>query len=115
MRGYVCGLLAGYTANAIYLGEIKDDSDDFIGNEDFFNYYEFDDLWNAKQMCRFLPFRCETEYCNLLRVTIRALFEPQIWKQVINLATALYEDGKIEDDALAPYLPEPRAGWPTAR
>ncbi len=50
----------------------------------------------------------------MLTQTIQTLHEPEVWQRVIALADALIVAGALEDDALQPFLPDTRKGFPSA-
>lgn len=106
-RLHVCVSMAGPAADAIVAGQDVEDALDWWGVE---WHDEHDDLAVADAIARVLPYR--GEYQHAVRVTEEALRRPEIWAAVIRLADELERVGRLENEALDPFLPPADRSWP---
>lgn len=111
LRAFIAGTLAGGIAEDIFNNEeIDAESLYYAGVWACDPTY---DVTIAGALCRFLPQRhFLEEFEHLVKETERTLRRPELWDRVIKLAKALEREGKIEDEELEQYLPEPASNWP---
>lgn len=106
-RLHVCVSMAGPVADAVVAGEDVEDALDYWSID---WYEQGHDLTVAAAIARVLPYR--TEYQHAVRVTEEALRRPDIWAAVIRLADELERAGRLENEALDPFLPPACRCWP---
>ena len=106
-RLHVCISMAGPAADAIVAGEDVEDALDWWSVD---WYEEGSDLAVAAAIAGVLPYR--NEYHHAVQVTEEALRRPEIWATVIRLADELERAGRLENEAIDPFLPLADRSWP---
>lgn len=106
-RAHICASMAGPLADAILAGEDVEDALDWW-SVDWSEQH--DDLAMADAIARVLPYR--NEYHHAVQVTEEALRRPEIWAAVIRLADQLERAGRLENEAIDPFLPPADRSWP---
>jgi hypothetical protein len=106
-RAHICGSMAGPVADAIVAGEDVEDALDWW-SVDWSEQH--DDLAMADAIARVLPYR--NEYHHAVQVTEEALRRPDIWAAVIRLGEELQRVGRLENEAIDPFLPPADRSWP---
>ena len=106
-RLHVCVSMAGPVADAIVAGEDVEDALDWWSVD---WYDRGNDLAVAAAIAGVLPYR--NEYQHAVQVTEEALRRPEIWAAVIRLADELERVGRLENEALDPFLPPADRSWP---
>lgn len=101
LRAHLCFCLAGNIAEALYRNE-EPDLDGEWGTAD--------DIAQAEATSWLLPFRWLKELDHGVSVTTAALRE--YWPLVTALADVLEAKGVLNDEEVAPYLPQRLKDWP---